>query len=311
MSNNTKGLLILLIGVILIFTQDVLIKYTIFDASLMQILVCRGFIGFLLLAAYLTYKKQPVIFRSAHPYIAIFRGSTFFFGFTMFFISLSQISLAEATSLFFVSPFFMTIFSYFILKKKFGINRLFSILIGFSGTILIIKPSFNNVNIYMLFPIIAACSYSLSMVLAKKTATNDSLFQQTFHVYIGAFIGGSIISILIYNYDFNLSIFYILSNPWIFNDYQTLVLIIIISIVGGLGLFCLIGAYRLASPLSCSILEYSHLLLSIIVGYYIFSEFPDTYSFIGIFLIVSSGIFIVLRENKLEELVVAKTTLRT
>ena len=311
MSDNIKGLLILLVGVMLIFTQDVLIKYTIFDASLMQILVFRGFIGFLLLAAYLTYNKQPVIFRSAHPYIAIFRGSTFFFGFTMFFISLSQISLAEATSLFFVSPFFMTIFSYFILKKNFGINRLFSICIGFSGTILIIKPEFNNINIYMFFPIIAACSYSLSMVLAKKTSGNDSLFQQTFHVYIGAFIGGSIISILIHNYDFNLSIFYILSNPWIFNDYRTLGLIIFISIVGGLGLFCLIGAYRLASPLSCSILEYIHLIFAIIVGYFIFSEIPDLYSFIGIFLIVSSGIFIVFRENKLEDLVVAKTTLRT
>ena len=304
MSDNTKGLLILLVGVMLIFTQDVLIKYTIFDASLLQILVFRGFIGFLLLVAYLTYNKQPITFGSAHPYIAIFRGSTFLFGFTMFFISLSQISLAEATSLFFVSPFFMTIFSYFILKKKFGINRLISILIGFSGTILIIKPSFNNVNIYMLFPIIAAIAYSCSMVLAKKTAANDSIFQQTFHVYIGAFIGASIISILIHNYDFNLSIFYILSNPWVFNDYQTLVLIIIISIVGALGLFCLIGAYRLSSPLSCSILEYSHLLLSIIVGHYIFSEIPDLYSFIGIFLIVLSGIYIVIRENKREELIV-------
>jgi len=311
MNDNIKGLLILLVGVILIFTQDVLIKYTIFDASLLQILVFRGSIGFLLLAAYLAYNKKSITFRSAHPYIAIFRGSTFLFGFTMFFISLSQISLAEATSLFFVSPFFMTIFSYFILKKKFGINRLFSICIGFSGTILIIKPEFNNINIYMFFPIIAACTYSLSMVLAKKTAANDSLFQQTFHVYIGAIIGGSIISILIHNYDFNLSIFYILSNPWIFNDYRTLALIIFISIVGGLGLFCLIGAYRLASPLSCSILEYIHLIFAIIVGYFIFSEIPDLYSFIGIFLIVSSGIFIVFRENKLEQLVVAKTTLRT
>ena len=94
MNDNIKGLLILLVGVILIFTQDVLIKYTIFDASLLQILVFRGSIGFLLLAAYLSYNKQSITFRSAHPYIAIFRGSTFFFGFTMFFISLSQISLA-------------------------------------------------------------------------------------------------------------------------------------------------------------------------------------------------------------------------
>ena len=91
---------------------------------------------------------------------------------------------------------------------------------------------------------------------------------------------------------------------------RTLGLIIFISIVGGLGLICLIGAYRLASPLSCSILEYIHLIFAIIVGYFIFSEIPDLYSFIGIFLIVTSGIFIVFRENKLEQLVVAKTTLR-
>ena len=180
MSDNIKGIVILLIGVILTFTQDVLIKYTIHDASLMQILVFRGSIGFLLLAFYLIYTKQSIIFRSSHPYIAIFRGSSFFFGFTMFFISLSQISLAEATSLFFVSPFFMTIFSYLILKKKFGMNRFFSICIGFSGTILIIKPEFNNVNIYMFFPIIAAFSYSLSMVLAKKLLPMIPYFNKHF-----------------------------------------------------------------------------------------------------------------------------------
>lgn len=163
----------------------------------------------------------------------------------------------------------------------------------------------------MFFPIIAACTYSLSMVLAKKTAVNDSLFQQTFHVFISAIFGASIISILIHNYDFNLSIFYILSNPWVFNDYRTLELIIFISIVGGLGLFCLIGAYRLASPLSCSILEYIHLIFAIIVGYFIFSEIPDLYSFIGIFLIVLSGIYIVIRENKREELMVSETNIKT
>ena len=168
MNNNIKGLILIIIGMLFIITQDVLIKYTIHDASLMQILVFRGGIGFLLLCIYLIYSKQPIYFGTAHPYIAIFRGSTFFFGFTLFFISLSQITLAEATSLFFVSPFFITIYSYFILKTKIGLNRIFSIFVGFSGTLLIIKPEFNEINIYMLFPIIAASTYALSMTLAKK-----------------------------------------------------------------------------------------------------------------------------------------------
>ena len=46
-------------------------------------------------------------------------------------------------------------------------------------------------------------------------------------------------------------------------------------------------------------------------GIIIFSEVPDINSFIGIFLIMVSGIFVVFRENTREKLVVAKTTLRT
>ena len=163
----------------------------------------------------------------------------------------------------------------------------------------------------MLFPIIAAATYALSMTLAKKTSENDNLFQQTSHIYIGAFIGGSAISILLHNSDFNLSIFSILSNPWILNDFQVIGLILFISTTGSLGIFCLIAAYRVGSPLVNSITEYVHLIFAIIIGIIIFSEVPDINSFIGIFLIMGSGIFVVFRENKREELVVAETTLRT
>ena len=311
MNNNIKGLILIIIGMLFMITQDVLIKYIIQDASLMQILVFRSGIGLILLCIYFIYSKQPIYFGTAHPYIAIFRASTFFFGFTLFFISLSQITLAEATSLYFVSPFFITIYSYFILNIKIGLNRIFSIFVGFSGTLLIIKPEFNEINIYMLFPIIAAATYALSMTLAKKTSVNDNLFQQTSHIYIGAFIGGSAISILLHNSDFNLSIFSILSNPWALNDVYKIGLILFISTTGCIGIFCLIAAYRVGSPLVNSIAEYVHLIFAIIIGITIFSEIPDINSFIGIFLIIASGIFVVFRENKREKLVVAETTLRT
>jgi len=311
MNNNIKGLILIIVGMIFIITQDVLIKYTIHDASLMQILVFRGGMGFLLLSLYLIFTKQPIFIGTSYPFVAIFRGSTFFFGFTLFFISLSQISLAEATSLFFVSPFFITIYSYFILKIKIGLNRIFSIIVGFSGTLLIIKPEFNEINIFMLFPIIAAATYALSMTLAKKTAGKDSLFQQTFHIYIGAFIGGSLISIFLHNSDFNLSIFSILSNPWIFNDYKFIGLMLFISTNGCIGILCLIAAYRVGSPLINAPAEYIHLIFAIILGFIVFNEIPDLYSFIGMFLIMTSGIYIVFRENMRNKLVVAETTLRT
>ena len=311
MNNNIKGLIFIIIGMLFIITQDILIKYTIFDASLMQILVFRAIVGSLLLMTYLFITKQPILINSNYPFVAIFRGLSFFFGFTLFFISLSEISLAEATSLFFVSPFFITIFSYFILKNEIGINRIFSIIVGFSGTLLIIKPDFTNLNIYMTFPIITACSYALSMTLAKKTSDKDTLFQQTFHIYIGSFIGGTVISALIYNSDINFNILDNLNNPWILNDIQTVIFILFIGVLGSLGIISLIGAYRIGSPLINAPAEYVHLIFAVILGFFIFDELPDFYSFVGIILIVVSGIYIVFRENRKKSLVVAKTTLRT
>ena len=312
MNNNIKGLILIIMGMLFIITQDVLIKYSINDVSLMQILVFRATIGCILLIFYLIFTKQPIVFSSAHYMVALFRGSSFFFGFTLFFISLSQISLAEATTLFFVSPFFITIFSYFILKIQIGINRLFAVCVGFFGVVLIIKPEFNNINVYMLFPIIASCSYSFSMILAKKTSMNDSLFQQTFHIYVGALLGGLLISIIIHFLDFNLGFFSILKNPWIFYDYQMLSLLIFISICGSLGILLLISAYRVSSsPILNSLFEYCHLILAVLFSFIVFDETLDAYSTIGLLLIVISGFYVLFREYKRDELLVAKTTLRS
>ena len=311
MNNNIKGLSLIILGMLLFIIHDTLIKLTVNDLSLLQILVFRAIVGSSILIFYLLYTKQNVVFSSAYPYIAVFRGVSLFFGFFLFFISLSKIGLAEATSLYFVSPFFITIFSYFILKNEIGINRIFSIIVGFSGTLLIIKPDFTNINIYMTFPIITAFTYALSMTLAKKTSEKDSLFQQTFHIYIGSFIGGTLISVLIYNSDINFNILDNLNNPWILNDIKTVIFILFIGVLGSLGIMSLIAAYRVGSPLINAPAEYIHLIFAVMLGFFIFDELPDFYSFVGIILIVASGIYIVFRENRRNMLLVTKTTLRS
>ena len=149
------------------------------------------------------------------------------------------------------------------------------------------------------------------MTLAKKTSEKDSLFQQTFHIYIGSFIGGSVISVLIYSSDINFNIFDNLNNPWILNDIKTVIFILFIGVLGSLGIMSLIAAYRVGSPLINAPAEYVHLIFAVILGFFIFDELPDFYSFIGITLIVASGIYIVFRENRRNMLVVTKTTLRS
>ena len=313
MSNNQVGVILIVLGMLFFSIQDAIIKNIISNTSLVQIIVFRSIAGCLLLSTFLYYSKRSISIGSSYPLIALTRGTLFFFGFSLFYISVSQIPLAEATSLFFVSPFFMTIFSKLILKNSIGLHRIFAMLVGFSGTLLIIKPGYENFNFYMILPIITACSYSFSMVLAKKTSEKDTLFQQTFHIYVAGIIIGTSISLLFtwflpVNDNIFLNIFL---KSWILNDINIILLIIIISVIGSLGIIFLISAYNIGSPIVNSPSEYVILIFAFLNGYIIFGEIPDFYSIIGMILIIFSGIYIFLRESVKNELVVTKTTLRS
>ena len=309
MNNNQIGVILIILGMLFFSIQDAIIKNIVSNTSLVQIMAFRSIVGCLLLSAFLFFSSRSINFSSSYPLIALTRGTLFFFGFTLFYISVSQIPLAEATSLFFVSPLFMTIFSRLILKNSIGLHRTFAMIIGFSGTLLIIKPGYETFNLFMVLPIITALTYSFSMILAKKTSDKDSHFQQTFHIYLGGIIIGIPLS-LSYGW-FPTAIDNSFLKPWEVSDIHIILSKLVISVVGSLGIIFLISAYNIGSPMANAPSEYVILIFSFLIGYIIFREMPDIYSFIGIILIVISGIYIFLRENVKKDMVSTKTTLRT
>lgn len=313
MINNQIGVILIVLGMLLFSIQDAIIKNIVSNTSIVQIMVFRSIAGCLLLSTFLFFSNRSIKFSSSYPLIALTRGTLFFFGFTLFYISLSQIPLAEATSLFFVSPLFMTIFSKLILKSSIGLHRTFSMLVGFFGTLLIVKPGYDTFNFFMVLPIISAFTYSFSMVLAKKTSDKDSLFQQTFHIYLAGIIIGVPLS-LSYGWFFpaiDNSFLNSFLKPWEVSDINILLLISVISLVGSLGIIFLISAYNIGSPIANAPTEYVILIFSFLIGYIIFREMPDIYSIIGMILIVFSGSYIFLREKMNKEMIATKTTLRT
>ena len=81
MNNNIKGLSLIIIGMFLFIIHDTLIKLIVNDLSLLQILVFRAIVGSVFLILYLLYVKENIVFNSAYPFVAVFRGLSLFFGF--------------------------------------------------------------------------------------------------------------------------------------------------------------------------------------------------------------------------------------
>ena len=305
LENDRLGILLILIGMSFFCVQDVLIKYIILEVSLIQILVFRAFLGSIILISFLYMTKRPIKLGSSYPLIAMARGILFFVGFTLFYISLTKIPLAEANSLFFVNPVFMTVFSVFILKNSIGLHRIGAISLGLFGTLLIVKPSFNQFNWYMVLPLITALTYALSMTLSKLTSHKDNSFQQSFHIYFGGLVFGVLISSALTLNAFTIENEQLkfLTNPWNFSSLNILVPIIFIAVAGTAGIFCLVSAYRIGSPQINAPFEYILLIYSLITGILIFGEVPDLLSILGMICIIFSGVYIFFRESIKDKLV--------
>ena len=299
LDNNIKAIILVVIGMFVFSIQDALIKVISGSVNIYVIYIVRSIIGLLAILIYCKLKDIKLIFKTHYPIITTLRVSGFFLGFSLYYFSLSKISLPEAVTLFFVSPFFVTIASKFLIGEKVGIYRWSLIFVGFIGVYLVLNPDFNNFNIYSLFPIFCAFFYAMTVVIQKKTSDYDNLFTQIIHTYISAIIFSIIIYIVLNNLTFSsnqLIEYNFILMSWGIPDIFSFFILVIIGFTGVIGFFSIFGAYRMGSPSTIAPYEYSLIIWSIILGYLIWNEYLSFRAFIGLFLILSASFFTLYRE---------------
>ncbi len=299
--NTPKSIILIFLGMSVIACQDTLIKLISSETNIFLILFSRALIGIILLSIFLIIIKKPIIIKTHYPILTIIRGLIFFIAFSLYFFSLSKLSLALAVTLFFVCPFFISILSVIFLKEIIGLRRWLALIIGFVGVFLVMDPDIDNFNIYTIFPIICAFFYSLTMIIQKKTSVKDDLFSQVFHIYIGAILCSSLVVFITGNGNYNDPLndsFQFLFRPWSINNINILFSLFLIGVMGVIGFLCIFQAYRIGSPPSVAPFEYILIVWSLILSWIIWEETLSFKGFIGLGLIVFGGIYTFIREKK-------------
>ncbi len=299
--NTPKAIILIIAGMTFVSLQDTLIKIISSETNIFLILLCRALIGFLLLFIFLKITNKNIIFKTKYPFLTIVRGILFFVAFSLYFFSLTKLSLAVAVTLFFVSPFFITILSMIFLNEKIGFRRWIALFIGFLGVILVMDPKIHNFDIYTTFPIICAFFYALTMIIQKVTSAKDNLYSQVFHIYIFAFIFASIIGIVAgdgHYYDSSNQNLQFLLRPWSLNNDYILYSLFLIGMLGIFAFLCIFQAYRIGSPKSVAPFEYILFLWSLILSWMIWGETLNFKGFLGLLFIVIAGIYTFYRERK-------------
>ena len=312
--NNSKGIVLIIIAMTLFAMQDSLIKFIFEKSALYEIFFGRYFVAAVLLFFYIRFKKQKVNLKTHYPVLTFVRVILHFLAFSAFFISLTYMPLATANALFFSCPFFVSIFAKFFLKEYIGIRRWSAIAFGFLGVFIVLNPNFSEFEYKNLLPVLSALFYAASMTITKYTSDKDDVNTQLYYFYLIALILCGIIYLFMGNGQFNNTS----SDPttqfifreWFSNFDYTWKFILFFGLAASIAFLCIFSAYIIASPSVVSLFEYSLIIMSMIPGYFLFSEIPSLRTLLGVICIISAGVYIYFREGVRKQYIASKIPTR-
>ena len=299
-NQNTKGIFFIMTGMAFFSIQDSLIKYIYEDVALFELYFGRTLIQSIILLSFVLLTKKTIILKTHYPVLTLIRVVCFFFGFSFFYISLTFMTLAMTSAVFFSSPFFMSMFAKFFLKEKIGIRRWSAIFVGFIGVLIVLNPSLEEFNFFKLAPVACALCYATSMTITKYTSSKDSIYTQMTWLYIFAIFASIIIFLVSGDGKFNNfsdSTMQFIFREWFTNPAEAWPYVLVMGIVASISFFCVFSAYSIASPSIVSLFEYSYIVWAMLAGYILFETVPVPRTFIGAAIIIGAGFYIYYREK--------------
>ena len=177
--------------------------------------------------------------------------------------------------------------------EQIGPRRYIACVIGFTGALFIIQPSFKEVGFAAFLPLVTALTFAFYMILTRQMATR--MHPITLQGYTG--IAALTIALPLL-FAFDGSGFGPLDPIW--PDQRQVILLVILGLIATLSHVFISFALSLAPASLIAPIQYLEIVSATILGYYIFNDLPDAMTFLGIFLIVGSGLFVFFRERHLE-----------
>lgn len=301
------GILFLLIGVFCISINDMMIKQLSGAYPLHQIVFARSGIGIMFSLMIVQYEGGLGILRTAQPWMHVLRGLMIVIANMSYFVALAVLPLADATALFFAAPLFITLLSIPMLREKVGPLRLSAVAIGFAGVVIMQRPwagadDLEVSRIVLLLPVVAALTYAMNQLLTRKLGVDSKASAMA--VYIQAtFIVVSVAFFVVAGdgryamHTANPSLLFLL-RAWVWPADKDMWVFLGLGLNSAIIGYCLSQAYRLADAATVAPFEYLGLPLAVFWGFVVFGDIPVVEVWLGITLILGSGLFVFLRERQ-------------
>ncbi|PZF75418.1 EamA/RhaT family transporter [Aestuariivirga litoralis] len=247
----------------------------------MQIVWARLFFGAFLTMPFALKLAGPRGLIPNMPLMHAVRATLMIAATAFFFMGLHYLSIADTLAIFFVQPLIVTLLSPLVLGETVGIRRWVAVIIGFIGTLIIIRPGFQELNPGVFMALASGFCLAIYLLLTRRISGSAPAMVTTFYTSL---MGAIIMSVIVV---------FVWQTPtpaqWGF--------FVLLSAIANGGHYLIIRAYDHAEASLLAPLAYTEMIMATVLGWYIFGDFPDLWTFVGVGILIACAIYISWRER--------------
>lgn len=285
-----KGILIMALAMLLLPGMDALAKTLSASMPAGQIAWSRFAFQVLYLAPFMVLGRRFRLVGPLHLHVA--RGLLIATATLFFFAALKFLPIADAISIFFVEPLILTLLAALFLGERVGWRRLTAVAVGFVGALIVIQPSYAVFGWAAALPLGAAGCFAIYLILTRHLASRDDPAVMQFMAGIVGCLAMSL-ALLVGGW----AEIPVLDPVW--PSLQSWGLMAALGLIATIGHIMVVQAFRRAGPSTLAPFQYLEIISATLLGYLVFGDFPAGLTWLGIAIIVASGLYVFHRERRL------------
>ena len=288
-NNNQFAIFLIIISIIFGTLMGTFIKLAQEELNVFTTGFLRFFFGFLIITPYILKTKFKV-FSTKNLKIHIVRSALNLPAMLLGFAALAMLPLEKMTAIHFIVPIIVTILAVIFLKEKIYLYRSIALVMGFLGMLIILRPGIIDISIGIYMALISSLIWSVVIILTKKVSKDDSAITILSHQYVYMSL-----------FSFPLVIYF-----WEQPSLNTIIFILCAAMSGTVLHIALNHAYKLVDVTMTQPYSFLGLIVSSIIGYFVFSDKPDFYTWLGASVIFCGVLLISYRELHLNKEITRK-----
>lgn len=291
--NPVRAITLKVLSVVIFVCMMGLIKATSQEIPPGQAVFFRSLFALPVLIVWLVLRGDfPEKLKANDPMGHIWRGLMGTSAMACGFLAIGLLPLPEVVAIGYAAPLLVTMLAAMFLGEKIRLVRFSALLLGMFGVMLILSPRLTLMESEVTTRL---------QTIGAMAALMGALFSALAQVFSRKLVATETTGSIVFYFSLMSSVLALLTIPlgWKVPDFHQAALLITAGLLGGVGQILLTESYRHAEVAVIAPFEYCSIILALLIGYFVFDEYPTAIMMAGLALIIMAGIIIIVRERRL------------